>query len=296
MKKKSNILIILILVFLIFLCVFTYCVCNKEYTTRLKIYEEKLNYIETNSGVDIDDIDLIYPVKSSATELYGRVVDKIFILQWIFPMAIIIFSSYDFYKVLHSGFIKNISFRQLYSKYIRNSVLKSWLKSIIVFVVPHIIIFMICAFYSDFKLFDGNSSYISSIFNNNIPLLLSYFLYLMFYALFCCNLGLIFNKKNRRYIVNIILSEIVYIALTIFLELGIGTIIDNLSTQNRSFIPYSSSATFLSVFNIFPYYYINILSQHWVTMLIIIILFTITTCLVYLIYSDKESVIIESEN
>lgn len=294
MKKKKIIILIFMITFFIILGLFVYKTNHDNYQYQLDYYYKLVDLYEANKITE----EPIKPIIPSATELYGTIIrnNVIFLSSWIIPIIIVLFSTFSFYKVLSSGFIKNISSRSLYTKYIKKSVLKSWLKAIMVFVIPHLYIFIICLLYSNFRIYGEPNSYFAEAFNGNVILSLSIIFYFSLFAIFCCNLGLILIKKRRKFIIDILLVEIIYVILALFMELGIGTIFDNLASQYNYLLIYSSKITFLSIFNIFPYYYINILGSHWVTILIMVLLVILTTGIVYLRYSNKESVMIECEN
>lgn len=228
---------------------------------------------------------------TSALNLYGKVIDNIFLIQWILPLIIISVSTYHFYKIINTGFIKNICFRKKYNKFIIKSILKSWIKAVLVFLIPNILIFVICLFYSGFKLYD-EAIYVTDAINNHF--FLTTFIYYIFYAIFCCNLGLIIMKNKKKYLIVLILSIIVYIAISIFLELGFETILDNFATQYPNISFYTTKFTGLSIFNVFPFYYINIDSKHYISLLFMLLLDIYTSFIVYLIYSDKERIIDEN--
>lgn len=227
---------------------------------------------------------------TSTLNLYGKVIDNLFLIQWILPLIIIVFSTYDFYKIINTGFIKNMCYRKDYGEIIKKYILNSWLKAILVFLIPNILIFIICLFYSDFNLYDS-AVFVSSSINNN--LFFTVIIYYIFYAVFCCNLGLIIMRNKKKYLIVLILSIIVYITLAVFLELGLEVLLDNFATQNPKFLIYTTEFTGLSLFSVFPFYYVNIDSGHYISLLFMGLLVIYTSLIVYLIYSDKERIIDE---
>lgn len=299
MNKRKKYVFIIFIIFLIWICFIAYRYCDEEYSKRVEQYHSVLEYIQKYPEKAPEYGDLQPPVKLAATELYAQVLrwTPLYIIQIFSIGFIIVISTYYFHKILHSGFIQNISFRKSYTTFIKTSILKMWGKAIICFLLPHILIFIICLFYSEFRLFDTYTLSLGKDFYNNFGLFCSSFVYFILYSIFCCNLGIICIKKQRKFIISLILSCLIFYFLTIYLEAGIGMIIDNLANLNVKYYPFSTMATGgVPIFSILPYYYLLASNGHWILMEIISIFTVITSCMVYLMYSDKEGVIIESEN
>lgn len=217
-------------------------------------------------------------------------------LQLIAPLLIIIIASYTFYRKYKTSFYKNELIRTSYKKYLKDAYLKA-LKSIWLFPLSLLILFIVCYLLSGHFNLDKTLSYWSegsipisiSHIRNFVPFIFIYIFNIILNSWFYVNLALIPIKKNFNLVVSNLSSYILFLFCDIFLEVIVGVII---------FEKYLKIHHASNIFNLFNYWvYDGIIEVSSLTIFTIYNLgiAIISFIILYIIYRDKEDVIIESE-
>ena len=213
-------------------------------------------------------------------------------VQILAPVFVIVPSIYMIHKELHTGTIKMFLTRISYKKYMLIKYLevikKIWILPMFVctILVISCLLTKSVSFGSGFELYGWISSpNIKDL--NELPFyMVTYLIVILLHSILYANVGLLCTKKNSNFLVTIILSYIMFIALDIFMEVLIGNLflakILNIHNITDS----------LNLFNIWVYD--NVISLPF--MIFYSLFLVIVSCLVVLIrYRNKEGVIIESE-
>lgn len=214
------------------------------------------------------------------------------IIQFLFPLIVIILGCRNFHQKLHSGFIKNQIINSGYKKVVLKEYFDSFKKPIIfllIFLVTNIIVSMLVSKFN-FKListsnflafFDGKT-----IILNFLTTYTFYIFNLVLLSIIFVNVGLIFSKTNKNFWVSAVISYLIIIVYTVAAEIIIGPMIsvyiDDAFFRNGMHI----------MFSIWGY-------DNGVTPIKIMIyeyiLLFITGIACFLTYRNKESVIIHAE-
>lgn len=278
MKKMFLLMIILILLMLTIDSIIYKCQYNRDIE-----YAEKLSF----NG---QSIIVRHPDVFSKQEGYFK--DGITVsIQFVYPLLLIVLGSYMFHKKIHSGFFKNVLARKKYNEYINIEMLKSWSAA---FLIPIFIVLsfvfscIVTNFNFDLMSWQANM-FTGAIVNKTVISEILRFtqitINLFVISLVCVNVGLIFARKNKNFILSCVLGYLVIIVYQIIVAVIVGPILSNVF--NNDFF-----ANGLTLFN-FWYYDSGVT---FINMFIYsMILFIITTILFKIIYKDKENVIIDAE-
>lgn len=214
------------------------------------------------------------------------------IIQFLYPLLLIIIGCVAFHKKIHSGFFKNIIVRENFKKYINVEILKSWKASLLIplFVV---ITFLFSCIITQFN-FDLNSHNSSgmilnvanerSIASETIKIILMT-INLFIVSIACINVGLLFSKKNKNFIVSSVISYLVIIVYQIAAAIIVGPILSNIF--NSDFF-----ANGLTLFN-FWHYDSGVTAINM--FIYAILLLIITSYILKRTYENKENVVINAE-
>lgn len=306
--KKNNFKIQLLLSTLIFIGLIIFEIwCAFDFYTLYKDNKKAYNnlIVECEKGqIDISKeacesiIQKGEPVVPDTISFFFIVImntglDKI---QLIAPMLIIIMSSYTFYRKYKTNFYKNELIRTSYKKYLKKAYLNA-LKSIWLFPVSLVILFIVCFLLSGHFDLDKTLSYwaegsipinISHI-RNFIPFIFIYILNIVLNSWFYVNLSLIPIKKNFNLIVSVLSSYILFLFCDIFLEVIVGVIIF------EKYLQIHQASNIFNLFNYWVYDGINKISSLTIFTIYNLVIVIISFVILYIIYRNKEDVVIESE-
>lgn len=218
---------------------------------------------------------------------------SLFYFQLLAPLFIFIPAIWNFHNELNSGYIKNCLTRINYKKYLKKHYLKALSKSLI---LPLFVIFLFLAsclltggfdFGSGGELYDLILSLPDSKFISNVSLfMLTYLINMLLHSILYVNLGLLYCRKYSNILVNIILSYLSFIILAIIMEVFVGNLLLSVVLNIKNV------TDSLNLFNIWVYS--NTISLSF-AIIYSFCLVLISTIIVYLIYKNKEGVIIEIE-
>ena len=279
--KRNKFFLIIFALILIFLII--------DSVSYLNEYNEQVEMAEffAASGYDIDIPEKMNVISKVNDFFRNR---SLAMIQYVFPLLVIVCGVYGFHQKIHSGFFKNEVIRKDYKKYKIKELLSSWKAMSL---IPLIVLcsFVFALFVCDFDfsgvidLYDiAEEGKVITTKELALDLILRTF-NLSIVSIFCINIGIIFSKKNKSFILTTILSYLFIVVYQLLCELVVGPILSNLF--NSSFF-----ANGLTMFNFWYYDY----GVNWLNMFIYaLILVIISTLVVFRIYHNKEDVIIDAE-
>lgn len=261
MKNKKIILIYLLIILLFIMLSFMQWILEFNMTFEY--------FIQTLKNIDF--------VKQWHYLTYAN--SKIFIL--IYPMIITYFGIKDFFNIYHSGMLYSISEKIDYKKYIKNTFLNIFKTNCFVYLT--FILLMLIVSLVLFK-FDTNTLYLIGVGSVNYLIFagLSMILSVIF-SIFILNIGLTVTRYCKKFSLTIIISYLVFISLAIVSETIIGSLVESILKLDGI---YNSFSIFNMVILDGNIYGICIYS---------IILFIVSTFIVFEVYKDKDKVLMEYE-
>lgn len=277
--KRNKLFLIIFALILIFLIIDSISYLN-EYNEQVEMAE-----FFAASGYDVDMPEKMNVISKVNDYFRNR---SLAMIQYVFPLLVIVCGVYGFHQKIHSGFFKNEVIRKGYKKYKIKELLSSWKAMIL---IPLIVLcsFIFALFVCEFNFSDvidllAEGGKVITTKELALDLLLRTF-NLSIVSIFCINIGLIFSKKNKSFILTTILSYLFIVVYQLLCELIIGPALSNLF--NSSFF-----ANGLTLFNFWYYDY----GVNWLNMFIYALtLVVISTLVVFRIYHNKEDVIIDAE-
>lgn len=214
------------------------------------------------------------------------------IIQFIYPLLLIILGTLEFHKKIHSGFFKDELIRQDFKKYLKKEYLSSCKAALL---IPTIILITFAFSCIVTKLnFNLNSLDYSSISQPQIvertlfsEILKTLFtiINLFIVSLACINIGLICTKRNKNFVISSIFAYLLIVIYQVLVEIIIGPILSNVFNNNF----FANGLTLFSF-----WYYDNGTTPY--NMFVYAILLFITTYFAFKkVYKNKEDVIIYAE-
>lgn len=285
MKKlsKKNIIITFVIVLFLALALIDSIEYLKQYNY---FYEETANLID--SGYT----QLKLPSKIDTFSLFWNSITagKSSIIQFVYPLILVLVGTLSFHSILQSGFFKNIILRKEYSKYMLKGVLNSWKASLLipVFIIIVLIASMIT---TDFNFTPScamsmiNEECITISNSTRTVDLICKIVNLILFSLSCINIGLIFCKKNNNFILSTIISYIMVIIYQIFVSVILGPLLSKIFNSNF----------FINGLTMFSFWYYDSSVNALYMFIYGSILFLLTTLILFLTYKKKEDVIINAE-
>ncbi len=212
------------------------------------------------------------------------------ILMFLLPILISFISLFDLSRKLKGSYLKNCLLRERYEKFMIKEIVLSYLKAIIPFIVGTGTIFIIGSFL--FKENISNTEYADLfsgfIYNNSYSPYYHVFISMILLILFICfivNLGVIIFRVIRNYNITVVLT---FICLNV-----LNYVMSIIFTLCSYFVSYEFN-DILDNFNIYSGYlggyYINF------NLIVILVLFIISSIVVWVLYKDKERVVMDFEH
>lgn len=279
--KKIFLIVILLLTVLLVIDSISYINDNNK---LMQTYEEMVQQgyrLEKPGHVDV------------FTKLAGYYQNGGFVIvQFIYPLLLIILGTLSLHKKIHSGFFKNILTRQNFKKYLKTEYFNSCKASLLIPILI-LITFVFSCFITNFN-FDLNSLDYGSLvspqpvvrtLSSEVLLVITMTINLFIVSLSCINIGIIFVKNNKNFIVSSILSYLVIIIYQIIAEIIVGPILSNIFNNNFF-------ANGLSLFS-FWYYDTGVTSFNMFVYAMFLLI--VSFLLVKRTYKNKEDVIIYAE-
>lgn len=299
MKKNINISLLLSVLVLMILIIWSSFEAFQYAETFEENREARVELIrlceQNNEEVDPEICNIVYErgvdiIKPDTISLFFYLLmdTSLYNIQILAPLFIILISAYHFFREYSTGFYKNKLTRMTYLQYLKE-VLKKAYQCIWIYPIWILILFFIS------YLISGHFDYQNSIINPIDEFYIQHFLTFIFVFLFNIVLNSIFYvhlallpiRKNPNYIVSIFSSYILFLIWDIVSEILIGTILFELV------LGISQTSNLFSLFNYWVYDGISNLGIYiGINVLHVIISFLIF----YVVYSNKEKVVISSES
>ncbi|MCM1370968.1 MAG: hypothetical protein NC181_03660 [Clostridium sp.] len=253
-----------------------------------KIYNNKENL---ESYININDPVKCYKELDAITLTCSIIETTSFIILQLFsPLLILIAVIGTFHSDFSSGMFKNRLMRINYKKYLGN-IFKKVLKISLITPIIIILIFIISSIVTKFNFNIADSvktfavyepwKYSNFFIYGLIVCLVQYLLNIMF-----CNIGLYCCIKNKNSFVATMMGYIIFILVEIFVYVIVYCYIINKLLGFKELTDY---------FNISGYWFFDTGPSCIYTVFIAFILALISFIIVYIIYRDKEKVIISYE-
>ena len=213
---------------------------------------------------------------------------KIHYFNAIAFLIITIPTLFNICKILKNKYILNSLTRENY-----NSFMKKYLKVAYKYtwILPFIAIFAIflvginSTFNPEYSIKFSTVVWSKDLISNPIVFIVLYILNIIFYSFTFVNISLIIARKQHKYIPCVILSYIFYIGLELFLEVGLNMLISNIIFKSD----------FGIIFNIMNLFMFNDVFGVSTLLLFSFIVMLISFAFVYLMYRNKERLIIDCE-
>jgi hypothetical protein len=271
----------------------------KEFNMRVYAHEYKINECKNNMKNESEllawckeYIKWDGPKRSDAFFTFFDIIfDNHFrIIHLLLPILIIMCSINRINIKLTNGYIKNELIRKKYSIY----MLKEWLLSIShLLIIPLLFVFIFVVSF----ILTGNIDYKNSMlnfdpwvnpifFNNIILSIVIYFINFLLHGIFIINIGYIMTKKGKGYILSVISSFIVYLGLWLFSETFFGYFI---------MIGIFGKPELHNYFSFTSLWGYPLINNFMIFTLIQFSYALISSIIVYIIYKNKEEVIMANE-
>ncbi len=271
----------------------------KEFNMRVYAHEYKINECKNNMENESelfawckDYLKWDGPKRSDAFFTFFDIIfDNHFrIIQLLLPILIIMCSINRINIKLKNGYIKNELIRKKYSIYMT----EEWLLSIShLLIIPLLFVFIFVVSFILTGNFDYKNSmlnfdpWVNPVFFDNIILsIVIYFINFLLHGVFIINIGYIMTKKGKGYILSVISSFIVYLGLWLFSETFFGYFI------MRGIFGKPELHNYFSFTSLWGYPLIN---NFMIFTLIQFSYALISSIIVYIIYKNKEEVIMANE-
>lgn len=239
-----------------------------------KVLEDDLSAFDTNAY--------------DGYENYASEYLRKYLNEFILIAIIVIGSSYYITKYLRNRIILNDITREKCKRIIKKLFFSAWKYALLVPLMLLTIYFIIFLNVDNFQFSESisdTSMFVGTIFENNIILLFLAILFKAFIlSLFYININLIISRKEHNYILSVIKTYLFIVGIEIFFELIFSNVIDKLFSFEYGLL--------FNVINIYTYPYVeNGLTQIFILLGILLISFIP----VFMIYRNKEKLIIDSE-
>lgn len=219
-------------------------------------------------------------------ELYGTIA-------YIFPIILLTASCYSFFTIYHSGYFQNIILIAGYKKSIVSEILKSWLYSLILPIISLISFFISGFIYPNKKIlaysetdgfpFQLVNKFMESI--NPYVFIVIYMLLLILFGIIIINIGLCFARYIKKYYLSCLASFITIIFFENFNNLLIAPLVAKITGITKM-------ANGFSIYNI---YYLDSCPSFLWMIIFTILLFCLTSIILFKIYNKKEDVVLDYE-
>lgn len=208
--------------------------------------------------------------------------------EFILIAIVVVGSSYYITKYLRNRIILNDITRKKYKRIIKKLFFSAWKYALLVPLMLLTIYFVIFLNVDKFYFSKGItdiSGFVGTIFENNLILLFFIIILKAFIlSLLYININLIVSRKEHNYILSVIKTYLFIIGIEIFFELVINSLINKLFSFEYGIL--------FNIINIYTYPYIEKgLTQVFILLGILLISFIP----LFLIYRNKEKLIIDSE-
>lgn len=273
-------------IFIFITLLFAICLIidSKKYLDFYQSHVDLAEYLKQ------EDPEILVPSHFNVTDKmkgYYR-DDTASLIQFLFPLFVIMIGCYEFHNKLHSGFIKNVIMKEKYTKYLKREIFCAW-KAAWFLPTVFLLIFVFSCFITNFNFSNTNSFF--PLESTQPSMLLQLFeqlilcLNLTFVSIACINVGLLVSKKSEHFIFTVILSYVILVIYQVFVEIIIGPILRDIFHSNF----------FVNNLTLFGFWFYGASATPLMMGLYAFLLIGITCFLLKLAYKNKENVIIYAE-
>lgn len=208
--------------------------------------------------------------------------------EFILIAVVVVGSSYYITKYLRNRIILNDITREKYKSIIKKIFFSAWKYALLVPLMLLIIYFIIFLNVDKFYFSEGISDtlgFVGTIFENNLVLLFLVILFKAFIlSLIYININLIVSRKEHNYILSVIKTYLFIVGIELFFEIVIDNFVGKLLSFKYGFL--------FNIINIYTYSYV----EYDLTQVFILLgIFLVTFIPLFLIYRNKEKLIIDVE-
>lgn len=297
MKKFLKKYGILIFVFLVLISIFSfnaYKYLKNAHNLELKDYETReicsKNNLDENMKRFCDEVEKTPVYKIDFYSMFYSTFCQGYYYMTLFIFLLIVIPSINTVcKFMKNNIFKNSLLREGY----RTSIFKLFIsayRSALILPILTIIAFIVC------YVSTGNFDFMNAVEGNSVSwsinslktpvIFMSIYVFKIFVvSLIYVNISLIACRKNQSFIISTITSFLYFIAIEVFLEVVCNMLISNMIFKSDFGILFN----ILSIFSLFDYYGL------FYSILIPVFLLIISFFVVYLLYRNKEKILIECE-
>lgn len=254
------------------------CLENEDYSTA---NEDVCNYIISNFNnykkITFDTMTIFDEITKYINVQY---------LNFFIIIFVVAISLHSIIQILKNKIVINILNREKYIDFIKKLFFSAYKYA---WVVPFTMLFLffLCFIYAkhfdySYRIFTGAE--LTFRYNmNTMMFIIGYIISLFFYNIFLINIGLITMRKNQNLVIVIIESFLIYLSVDLVIEIFFGQFLFKIITG--SIYP-------ISLFNQFNLVHFN---NIWQPIGVELVLALVSAIVVYMLYSDKEKLIIDCE-
>lgn len=277
LNKKNIILLTSLLLFFIILAIIMHFNKYSE--------SEWLKHFDDTSGLQkISNFSFWWYIGTYS--VFGAVI-------YIYPIILVSIACINFFTVYRSGFFQNVVMRVGYKKTMTIEVIKSWIYALILPLVSSLS-YIICRFcYSNSiitKYIDAEGypfQLVNDFMENMNPYLfmIIYFLLITIFGIIIINIGLCLTRVVKKFYLVVLGAFITFIFIENINNLLIAPIVSNILGWKEM----------MNGFSLYNIYYLNSCPNFIWEILFSLFWLFISTLFVYILYSKRESVILEYE-
>ncbi len=210
-------------------------------------------------------------------------------ILFLAPILIATPAIYNFYMEYRSGFFQNVLLMKKYSRYIRESIFKSFMKSSWWISLISIVVFLIAYIVYPNSVVTSNNNeilYFSDAFLKS-PMLgfIMSTINMFLVSVFCISIGIIVTRYIKKFPLVILATFIINICVAVIFESFVGQFLSSLLGQ--LYLPNS-----LSIYNSWALATVDYI---WLNTVFLLILNIVALFLMYKSYKNKEGVILNYE-
>lgn len=307
MKKiniKDKVFIPMIVLFVIFGLLISIVSCIQYKDNRKSIKEDFIQSIEKCKNLDGNELiegevewcqnvleSDLSEFDTNAYDVYDVfTVDYLrkYLNEFILIAVVVVGSSYYITKYLRNRIMLNDITRKNYKSIFKKLFISSWKYALLVPLMLIIIYFIIFLNVDRFYFSEGisdTSRFVGTIFENNLMLLFLIILFKAFIlSLIYININLIVSRKEHNYILSVIKTYLFIVGIELFFEIVIDNFVGKLLSFEYGFL--------FNIINIYTYPYVEYdLTQVFILLGLLLISFVP----LFLMYRNKEKLIIDVE-
>lgn len=294
-KFKENKFIILSFIIMSIILCYSIVSYNKDFQTVKKAINETINECKVNNIEEREELcaETLKEAHEVTPDFYYSIIVISSNMSFISLAVFIIVTFSTLYCVCNIFKSRNIIYRltrENYKKFKKRLFIESY-KPVLILPIIFAIIIVFSLIYC--KGINTNSYFSDILIDNWDKKIISPYLYIitliikpLLISIIYINISLIIARKNHKFYLSVILSYLLFIAIEIFLEGVIGNIIFNNLLKIDSMIIYTN------LINIFS---LNLSKGYIAIYTPLIIILIITSIIVYIMYKDKEKLIIDCD-